>query len=814
MTVNPAADCFHCGEALPAGRRLTVFIDGRDEAVCCAGCAAAATMICDAGLTDYYRFRTSAGPRPADAADDVWSTYNRPEIRDPLLGREDGMAVVNLLLEGLRCAACSWLVGQRVERLPGCVRASVNPATARAQVVFDPRHLSLGALLRTIAALGYRPHVLGAADTLEVASRERRTALKRLAVAGFGMMQVMMIAVALYIGATEGMDPVIREYLRITCLIVTTPVLVYSGRPFLAGAIASIRARHIGMDVPVTIGIGLAYAASMWNALAHRGEVYFDSVVMFIFLLLLGRYVEMLARHRAGSTAEALLRLVPATATRIGPDGQTRVPITTLVAGDRVLVPVGECFPADGVLCTGATEADEALLTGEPLPVAKSVGSSVIAGSMNCAAPVEMELKAVGQSTVLAGIVRLLERAQTERPRIARQADRVAGWFVAVALLGAAVVAALWCWVDPSRAFEATLAVLVATCPCALSLATPTAITAATTALARRGLLVTRPDALEALARADHVVFDKTGTLTLGQPRLERVEALGLPTAPVLALAAALERASEHPLARAFDGIAAESATDVAVCPGRGIEGRVNGEAYRIGTRAFVAEWAGPAPDGLAESGVHLGRRGCWLARFEFGDTLRPGAGNVVADLVSLGLAPSIASGDHATAVSAAAAALGIRRWQARLLPADKLAIVAGLRAEGAQVLAVGDGINDAPTLRAASVSLALGTGSALAQANADLVALRGDLTTLPLAIRTARRTHAVIRENLAWAALYNLVVLPIAALGWLPPWLAALGMSASSLLVVANALRLARPGPRPLRAATPPQLQPVPVTP
>ncbi len=787
--------CFHCGEPIPAGVRYAVTLDGESRGVCCIGCRSAAELIRDAGLGDYYRFRTAAGPRPAIDTDDVWSTYDRPEVRDPLVAREGDALVVNLLVEGLRCSACSWLIGERLQRLPGIGSANVNPATARARIAFDPDRAGLAAVLRSIAELGYRPHVLGAADTLEVATRERRVALKRLAVAGFGMMQVMMIATALYVGAIDGMDPMMREYLRITCLVMTTPVLFYAGQPFFAGAIASLRARHIGMDVPVAIGIGLAFVASSWNTFFHRGDVYFDSVTMFVFLLLTGRYVEMLARHRAGSTAEALMRLVPSTAQRILEGRRERVPVAQLAAGDRVYVSVGECFPADGVV-HGATESDEALLTGESLPVAKPAGARVIAGALNSGAPVEVELTAVGQSTVLAGIVRLLERAQTERPRIARMADRAASWFVTRVLLGAAVVAGVWLIVDPSRAFEATLAVLVVTCPCALSLATPTAITAATASLARMGMLVTRADALEALAQADTVLFDKTGTLTLGRPRIEHITTHGIDRSSALAIAAALERASAHPLAQAFDDVVAEPAREPLIRPGEGVEGCVHGTRYRIGTAEYVAGLAGPAPAGLSMAGIHLGGAGRWLASFALADTLRPQAARIVRELEALGLAASIASGDHASAVAATAAEVGIEHWHARLLPADKLALIERLGAGGARVLAVGDGINDAPALRAASVSLALGSGSALAQASADLVALRGDLTALPDAVRLARRTTRVIRQNLAWSAAYNLVALPVAAFGLVPPWLAAVGMSASSLLVVLNALRLARHAP------------------
>lgn len=786
--------CFHCGEPVPAGVRLVVAIEGVEQPVCCPGCQAAAELIRDAGLGDYYRHRTASGSRPDVATDDVWSTYDRPEVQAPLVATEGELRVVNLLVEGLRCAACSWLIDQRLAQLPGVESAHLNPATARARVAFRPDRIGLAAVLREIAALGYRPHVLGAADTLEIATRERRTALKRLVVSAFGMMQVMMIAGALYYAPTTGMDPVIREYLRYVSLFMTLPVALYSAWPFYAGALAGLRSRHVGMDVPVALGVALAFVASVWNTFAGTGEVYYDSVVMFVFLLLLGRYVEMLARHRAGSTTEALIRLVPATAMRVGPEGRVRVPVAQLSTGDRVLVPVGECFPADGRISEGETQANEALLTGESQPVTKSVGSVVVAGSLNVVAPVEIEVGAIGQSTVIAGIVRLLERAQTERPRIARVADRAATWFVTRVLVGCGLVAVAWLYVDPSRAFEATLAVLVVTCPCALSLATPTAITAATAFLARRGLLVTRADALESLAHADRVLFDKTGTLTLGQPRLQRVRTrVPGDDERCIALAAALERASEHPLAHAFDGVAAPGAAGIRVHAGRGVEGLVDGERLRIGTAAFVAELAGAAPAAIGDTGVQLGGTRGWHAAFEFGDAPRPGAAGVVAQLRALGLQPLVASGDHPDAVAATADALGIDDRRARLLPEQKLAVVEELRTNGARVLAVGDGINDAPTLRSADVSVAMGTGSSLAQASADLVALRGDLTTLPLAVRTARRTLAIVRQNLVWSAAYNVVALPVAALGYVPPWLAALGMSLSSLLVVLNALRLAR---------------------
>ena len=784
--------CFHCGEPVPPGVRLEVRLDGEPRAMCCEGCRAAAEFIRDAGLADYYKFRDAPAPRPRADADDAWVTYDRPEVQERLVRRQGPLSSANLLLEGVRCAACGWLVERRLERRAGVTGIAVNPATGRARLEWRTGEVELSSLLRSIHALGYRPHVLGAADTVAVAERERRQALKRLAVAGLGMMQVMMFAVALYAGAFDGMDPVLRHYLRLVSMLVATPVLLYAGRPFLEGAWRNLAARQLGMDVPVALGLVLAWAASTWNTFTDRGEVYFDSVTMFTFLLLLGRFAEMSARHRAGSTSDALLRLQPVSATRVKDGVAERVVVTELAAGDTVLVAAGEAFPADGVLAGEATSVDESMLTGESAAVARRPGDAVMGGSINVGRPARAVVSATGHDTVLAGIVRLLERAQTERPSIARLADRWASWFVAGVLLVAVSVAGAWTVVDPARAFEATLAVLVVTCPCALSLATPTAITAATAALARQGLLVTRAEALEGMSRARRVVMDKTGTLTTGQPVVHRCRPLGaLDEAGCLALAASLEQASTHPIARAFARVEGplRMPQQVDAEPGAGVEGTLDDTRYRIGRREFVAALAGSRD--ADDAHTYLGREGEWLAGFEISDTLRPGAAAVVSRLQSMGLAVEIASGDHEAAVAAAARATGVSRCHARLTPDEKLALVRGIQGTGERVIMVGDGVNDAPVLAAASVSIAMGAGTSLAQTSADAVLMARELDALPEAIAVARRTVGIIRQNLAWAVAYNVVALPLAALGFIPPWAAAIGMSASSLLVVANALRL-----------------------
>jgi Cu2+-exporting ATPase len=801
------APCFHCGEAIPRGVEVHARIAGRDELVCCHGCKAVAEFITGAGLGDYYRYRDTSSTRADEPPrPDRWAAYDRPELVERLTRAEpNGARSITVLLEGLRCAACSWLADKALSLQSGVLDVSVNPATARARLVWDPSTVRLGALLRVLEPVGLRPHPLAGEHSEQVALLERRSALKRLAVAGFGNMQVMMFAVPLYFGEARGMDADMREYMRLVSMLVSIPVALYAGWPFYQGAWNALRARSVSMDVPVSIGIILAFVASVWNALTGRGEVYFDSVTMFVFFLGLGRYVEMIARHRAGSVADALARLAPATARRVRSGVAEDVQAVELAIGDELVVRSGEVLAADGLVLEGEGRVDESMLTGESAAVAKPPGARVHQGTHNLGAPLRVRVTAVAGDTVLSGIVALLERAQAERPRLARAADRAAAWFLSRILVGAAIVFAVWWYVDPSQAFSATLAVLVVTCPCALSLATPTALAAATAALARRGILVAHTDAIETLSKATHVLWDKTGTLTRGLVRVEDVRTCGSVTAAqAMNWAGALEQLSEHPIARAFaaSGAPARPASEVTVHAGQGLEGRLDGRRLRIGTRAFagalrsgtaVGELMPPQGDGSGESWVYLGDDSGLLAAFRLTDPLRAEAQDCVANLAALGLPSEIVSGDEASAVARIAARCGIEHHSARLAPQDKLERLKALQAGGAVVVAVGDGINDAPLLRGADVAIAMGRGSALAQTSADLILVRDSLEDLPHTIDLARRTQRVIRQNLAWSIGYNLAALPLAALGYVPPWLAAIGMSLSSVVVVLNAMRLSR---------------------
>jgi Cu2+-exporting ATPase len=728
-----------------------------------------------------------------------WSFFDRPQMQRRLLHVAGGRASTDLVIDGVHCGGCALRIERALGALAGVERVNVNVATRHAQVTWDLGRLPFSSILAAIARLGFEPRALGADADRERATRERRTALKRLAVAGFAMMQVMTFAFALYAGALEGIESRYETYFRLLSMLLTLPVVLYSAVPFFASAWRDLRMRRLGMDLPVSLAILLAFAASVHNTLRGAGEVYFDSVTMFVFLLLLGRMIEMQTRHRAGSVSEALARLLPESAQRLQAGVPQSVAIDELDAGDTVLVAAGAIVPADGVISEGESSLDESMLTGEAEPMCRSAGQAVTGGSLNLTQPIRVRLTAVGQHTVLSGIVRLLERAQTERPRLARASDRAAAHFIFWILVAAALVTAAWSWLDPSRAFPALLAVLVVTCPCALSLATPAAIAAATVRFARLGMLVTRADAIEALAQARYCLIDKTGTLTVGQPRIVRTHILGTRVeSECRGLAAALEQDSEHPLARAFSDTPSASVTKLAVSRGLGIEGSIAGQRLRIGTLEFVSGLTGAAPPDLPPGAILLGAPGEWLAAFEVEDALRPDAVAAIRALRALGVEVELASGDHAEAVARVADRLGIIRWRARQTPHDKLERVRELRREHGGVLAVGDGINDAPVLGAASVSVAMGCGSALAHASADLILTHESLAALASGIAHARRTLRVIRQNLAWAAAYNALAIPIAAMGWIAPWAAAVGMSASSLLVVANARRLTQAARRP----------------
>ncbi|MDP3539346.1 MAG: heavy metal translocating P-type ATPase [Azonexus sp.] len=805
------SSCYHCGLPIPDDVDLSVKISGDSRAMCCFGCQAVAQSIVDNGLADYYRSRDAMPESPREAMPAILdqlvlydhADFQKSFVKD--LGESEREA--SLLLEGITCSACIWLNEQHVGRLPGVTAIDINYATRRARVRWDESKIKLSDILGAIAAIGYRAYPYDAAKNEEISRKERREALWRLWVAGFGMMQVMMYAFPVYV-ANGDMTADIESLMRWASLLLTLPVIFYSSAPFFRSAWRDLKLRRVGMDVPVALGVGAAFVASCWATLVQSGDVYFDSVTMFIFFLLGGRFLEMTARQKALSVTEALAKLLPAFAQKmanfpVDRSTEQRV-VADLHPGDYVLVRAGDIVPADGRVIEGVSCANESLLTGESKPVAKSPGDSVTGGSINAESPLVVQVEQVGEGTRLSAIINLMERAATEKPRIVEMADRIASYFVAVLLAVAVLVAVGWYLVDPSKALWITVSVLVVTCPCALSLATPIALTVAAGALARDGLLVTRGHAIETLARATHFVFDKTGTLTTGQMHLIDVGAVGaLDREACIAIAAALEQSSEHPVATALRRAAGDQsaeAADAIVEPGQGIEASIDGRRYRIGRPAFALGLSNmqlpeSATDWL-ESGdtvVVLGDASGCLAFFRIGDEIRSDAAGLIAELKRAGRKVVLLTGDAPAVAYRVARELGIEEVHAGMTPQGKHDCVKALQAAGAVVAMVGDGVNDAPVLAQAQVSVAMGGGSQLARTQSDFVLLSENLDHLRIGLRRAIKTLRVIRQNLWWSFAYNFVALPLAIAGFVTPWLAGIGMSASSLLVVLNSLRIQR---------------------
>ncbi|MEW6120270.1 MAG: heavy metal translocating P-type ATPase [Pseudomonadota bacterium] len=793
--------CFHCGLPVPPGSNYPIRYEGETREACCRGCQAVAQTIIDSGQGAYYTHRTAlpATPQQAEAELAQLGLYDLPEIQESFVRVEaENVREAALILENIVCAACIWLNERHIAALPGVLSVEINYATRRARVRWDNSRIQLSAILKAVSDIGYIAHPFDPGRSDDIHKRERNTAIKRLAIAGLGMMQVMMYALPTYT-ATDMTDE-IRRLMSWASLVLTIPVVLYSAWPFFIGAWRDLRRRTLGMDVPVALGVGTAFAASVYSTFSGHGEIYYDSVTMFIFLLLTGRFLEMNARRRAGAAVEELVKLIPAATTRL-PNWPARdeeqVPVARLVVGEHVLVRPGETLPADGVVVEGESAVSEAMLTGESLPVSKAAGANVVGGSLNQASPLVIRVERLGADTRLASIVRLLDRAQSEKPRIGQLADRAAAWFVGLLLLVTALVGVAWYVIDPARMLWIVISVLVVTCPCALGLATPAALTTATGRLTRLGLLTTRGHALETLAHATDLVFDKTGTLTQGRLSVRRVLPLdGHSAAEAAARAAALEAGSEHPIARALREHAVETLTalDIRNTPGRGVEGTIDGRVYRLGTPQFAVGDATPPATPDADGGaswILLAESGRPVAWFALADTPRVDAASALDALRAQGLRLHLLSGDAEAAVAATARQFGIADWHAGTLPEDKLAYVKTLQAEGRIVAMVGDGINDAPVLAGAQVSIAMGEGADVAQAAADMVMLGSRLATLSEGVALARKTQKIIRENLGWALGYNLIAIPAAALGYVTPWIAGIGMSASSLLVVLNALRL-----------------------
>lgn len=756
---------------------------------CCGGCEGAFHLVEGLGLEQYYARRTvDPAARPLRPDEDAEA---RHDFSAHVSLDDQGEACLHLMIEGLHCGACIWLIEALLNKQKGVTWARVNMTTRRLVLRWRPEEAEPSTLLAPVIAVGYRlvpydPERLG----LET-QRQEKELLRAMAIAGFAASNVMLLSVSVWAGHFSYMGPATRDLMHWISALIVLPAVAWCVRPFARSAVSALRAGRTNMDVPITIGVTLASLMSLWETI-HSGEyAYFDSAITLLFFLLIGRYLDSRARGRARTTVEHLLALDAVAVTVLEDDGSQRMlPPHKVTPGAKVLVAAGERIGVDGRILDGRSDVDTSLLTGESVPTAVEPGAQVFAGTINLSAPLRLEVSAVGQRTLLAEIVRMMEVAEQGRARYVALADRVSRWYAPVVHVAALLTFSGWTLFSAVPWQEALLyavAVLIITCPCALALAVPVVQVIASGRLMRQGVLVKSATALERFADCDAVVFDKTGTLTLGKPVLADDASR---SAEDLALAASLAAASKHPLARAvaaaLPGTAA--AEGVVEVPGLGME--VPAAGIRLGSRRFV----GVEDDGTGD-GPEL-----WLARpcrppvrFAFFDTLRDDAAQVVTELREMGLAVELLSGDRPGPVAKAAQTLGITEWQAGCAPADKCARLAQLAAEGRKVLMIGDGLNDAPALAAAHVSMSPSTAVDVSQTAADVVFQGARLSPVIEALRVARLSRVLVKQNFALAVGYNVFTVPLAVAGLVTPLIAAIAMSTSSLVVIGNALRLTR---------------------
>jgi Cu2+-exporting ATPase len=784
-------NCFHCLESVPAGFDAYVIIDNTAEPMCCIGCQAVAQNIIDQGMTDYYKYRTvSAGKVEQLVPEQLafFKSYDNEDIQDEFISTHNDNSEVLLSVEGITCAACAWLIEKQLLNLKSVKRVDVNTSTNRAMIHWDKSATPLSELITSLAEIGYKAYPFQSDLEAQQKQQTAKAYIRRLGVAGLMTMQVMMFAFAMYFGMFSGMDSNFEQYFRWISLILATPVILYSALPFLSNAINGLKAKQLNMDLPVSLAIFGAYAASCYATVMEVGEVYFESICMFTFLLLLGKYLEFRARLKASEFTANLQKLLPLTARTLDEQGNEHIiAAKKLKLNDIVLIKAGETIPADGILVKGSTSVDESMMTGEHQPVRKYIDHNVYAGTVNHDGIIEIKINKLGQNTLLNQIIRLQHNALTKRPRLVEITDKVAQWFVAVLLVFASLTAIGWYQVDPDVAFWITISVLVATCPCALSLAIPTALTCAVATLTRKGILIKQAHVLETLSKLTLFAFDKTGTLTQGKFSLDVVDILddNYSKEQILDIAAQLESYSEHPIASAFKEFKGQRKfDDVQLHPGIGISAQFDNTHYAIGKSGWF-----DTKKTNAQATLYINKQA--VARFYFVDKVKADADKLINVLRAANLSCHMLTGDASDAGAKVAKKLKLDSVLASCSPKDKQVAVERWSSQGEIVAMVGDGVNDSPVFASAHLSIAMETGADISKNSADVVLLNSDLASISHLLTIAKQTRRIIKQNLALSLLYNGSILPLAAMGLVAPWMAVIGMSASSIIVICNSLRL-----------------------
>ena len=810
--VTMTSKCYHCNEAVPRGITLSVEISQIQQPMCCIGCQAVAQTIVDNGLTQYYAVRTEPAQKGQSLVPEQLQKnklLDEAVLQSEFIYQENDCKEAILTIDGISCAACAWLIEMQLAKLDGLVNINVNATSQRATVKWQDDALKLSDILQAIEHIGYQALPFKANEAELRNKKQSKEFIKRLGISGILMMQIMMIAFGLYFGAFSEMAEHNKVYLRWVSFILAIPIIFYGAFPFYTGAIKAIKAKRLSMDVPVSIAIILAFSASAWATVTQQGEVYFESVSMFTFLLLIGKFLEFRARSHASQVSANLLKLMPMTATKVILSGDTideeshakevLVAAKQLIQGDYVIIKPGEVVPADGVITAGLSQLNEAMLSGEQLPINKTINDNVFAGTINGDGNITVQVKQATNQSFLSQLIRLSEQAQAHKPKIAKLSDKIAQYFVALILLTSIATAIYWQQHLPEEAFWITLSVLVATCPCALSLATPTALTCATTHLNRAGIMIKSGHVMETMPKINCFAFDKTGTLTTGEFTINRVELVtgesSYNQAQILAISAALEAFSEHPIAKPFAQYRDYSLTaeQVKVHSGQGVTGVVNNVNYAIGKYIWLEKTTSfdqSQAKAFSDASCLLIANKQIIAAFYLIDNIRDDAYDTLSKL-NKGNKTLLLSGDSQIACDTLTQTLPVNTVLGGLTAQDKMEQIKQAQKQGYKVAMTGDGVNDSPVFGAAHISIAMGCGADITKSGADVILLNNKMSSIDTLIKIAHKTRRIILQNYLWAFGYNAIVLPLAVAGYITPYMAVIGMSASSILVITNSLRL-----------------------